>query len=76
MKKILLSAVFCGVLSAIFMSGCSSTEEKIAKLDRELDELRTQKLNCQLNKDFKCVDELNKKGEEILKEKRELRKSL
>ncbi|EOB2211731.1 hypothetical protein ACIMKO_001824 [Campylobacter upsaliensis] len=59
-----------------FMSGCSSTEDKIAKLDKELKELRTQKFYCQMNKDFKCVDELNKKGEEILKEIRELRKSL
>lgn len=64
------------LFGAVFMSGCSSTEDKIAKLDKELKELRTQKFYCQMNKDFKCVDELNKKGEEILKEIRELRKSL
>ncbi|HEF3556670.1 TPA: hypothetical protein R9123_001662 [Campylobacter upsaliensis] len=76
MKNALFGAVFCGILGAVFMSGCSSTKDKIAKLDKELKELRTQKFYCQMNKDFKCVDELNKKGEEILKEIRELRKSL
>ncbi|EHB2692860.1 hypothetical protein JYE83_001602 [Campylobacter upsaliensis] len=75
-EKCFIRCSFLRYFGAVFMSGCSSTEDKIAKLDKELKELRTQKFYCQMNKDFKCVDELNKKGEEILKEIRELRKSL
>lgn len=29
MKNALFGAVFCGILGAVFMSGCSSTEEKL-----------------------------------------------
>lgn len=66
MKKVLLSAVLCGTLSALLMSGCSTPEEKLQSLVQELKELQKEKDDC--GSDNNCRDNIRKEQEKLKKE--------
>lgn len=77
MKKFLFSVLLCGVLSSVFMSGCSSsTEDKIAKLKEELKELNEKETECLFSNTKGCKQEIDKKQREVKKEIRKLEKEL
>ncbi|EAH7598098.1 hypothetical protein ACJY7S_001688 [Campylobacter upsaliensis] len=78
MKKVLFGAVFCGVLGAVFMSGCSSSpEEKLGDLVYKYNMMVNQDLvKCRSVGDTKCVEEVTKKIKETKEEIDKLKKEL